>query len=917
MNTISKKAFFKKIEYEPHRGQMQIHAAIERAKIVAASCGARFGKCQVGNTEVYDLAVGKRRRVDEPGELLVQSWNEETLKSEGRAATAFLSGRKKCVRVTLSSGQQIELSYDHPMLTEHGWVEAALVQLGSLTATPRHLPDPARPLQVTDAELVALGCLITDGGTAHGNVVFTQKPGEMLEQFKAAVLALGGKVSRGHPKWNKNLGRHSKASAFSVSNFLGRTRAWGIQGCKSNAKRLPAEFYGLATDQIGRLLAVMWACDGWFQTKDGIAGMTLSNRLLLEDIRHLLLRLGVHSRIKQNDKVCTNAADGPKLCEAWKLSVTGAENLRLLMAAMKHVPDKQHYVEALKDRAGKIGGRSDTDVVPVGREQIKTICKELGRTSRDVREGHMPCRQGARLSRAKFQQACATLDYDGQFALLASSDVLWSKIESVEAIGEHDVYDLSVEETHNFAANNVIIHNTMCAGAEMAYEAVLPRPNNRPTNDFMGWCISPTHKLADKVWEETYDYLCKFLGDPKLIRRNRSEGMLEITNLAGGRSRIMRGSTDQADHKKRHVGYAVDFMVVDEASDVSDGVWDKQLSTRLLDRKGKVLLISTPTGKQGFFAAMFRQADREEHVIAVKLPTWINPYIDKKDLLLEKRLKPLLVFQQEYCGEFVAAEGQVFTDFFLDEVCVLNEIEEPSPYEADYIAACDLAMSYDYTVLMIARTPRPGDSKQIPRVVYMDRFHKLPIEHQISRIGAALERYGNAPCKVDASGLGDPIVQQMRNAGLPVQGVKFDNDKKRKKILNACTLVERRAFLLPSRNWLPMLHEEMSNFEWKQTPSGLLTAAAPSGSHDDIVTTFLLMSDWFPAGGTQGEPRFHKAGYHPPTLSLTSDEEAKVPRREMAARGLADPNYRRRQNQRSSIHSPRSRKSLWRNSLFS
>jgi len=42
--------------------------------------------------------------------------------------------------------------------------------------------------------------------------------------------------------------------------------------------------------------------------------------------------------------------------------------------------------------------------------------------------------------------------------------VLWDKVESIEYIGEEQVYDIEVENTHNFIANDILAHNTYLSG---------------------------------------------------------------------------------------------------------------------------------------------------------------------------------------------------------------------------------------------------------------------------------------------------------------------------------------------------------------------------------------------------------------------------------------------------------------------
>ncbi|MBS9772542.1 MAG: replicative DNA helicase [Trichodesmium erythraeum GBRTRLIN201] len=46
---------------------------------------------------------------------------------------------------------------------------------------------------------------------------------------------------------------------------------------------------------------------------------------------------------------------------------------------------------------------------------------------------------------------------------LENSDIFWDKIVSIEPVGEKQVYDLTVPETHNFVANDICLHNTSFA----------------------------------------------------------------------------------------------------------------------------------------------------------------------------------------------------------------------------------------------------------------------------------------------------------------------------------------------------------------------------------------------------------------------------------------------------------------------
>jgi replicative DNA helicase len=48
-----------------------------------------------------------------------------------------------------------------------------------------------------------------------------------------------------------------------------------------------------------------------------------------------------------------------------------------------------------------------------------------------------------------------------QLAKLAQSDVYWDKVVSTEPDGETEVYDLTVDELHDFTASDIILHNSI------------------------------------------------------------------------------------------------------------------------------------------------------------------------------------------------------------------------------------------------------------------------------------------------------------------------------------------------------------------------------------------------------------------------------------------------------------------------
>ncbi len=50
---------------------------------------------------------------------------------------------------------------------------------------------------------------------------------------------------------------------------------------------------------------------------------------------------------------------------------------------------------------------------------------------------------------------------------LAESDVYWDEVIAIEPDGEEDVYDLTVEDLHNFVAGDIIVHNSIEQDADI------------------------------------------------------------------------------------------------------------------------------------------------------------------------------------------------------------------------------------------------------------------------------------------------------------------------------------------------------------------------------------------------------------------------------------------------------------------
>ncbi|MDQ3423226.1 MAG: replicative DNA helicase [Actinomycetota bacterium] len=107
----------------------------------------------------------------------------------------------------------------------------------------------------------------------------------------------------------------------------------------------------------------------------------------------------------------------------------------------------------------------DIDVIPASAWQhVRKAMPAHGVTDQALAErlGMASCGSAlykSGLSRARMSRVAAAVP-DAYLFDLATSDVRWARITSIEALGDTEVYDAHVPGTHSFLANEVISHNS-------------------------------------------------------------------------------------------------------------------------------------------------------------------------------------------------------------------------------------------------------------------------------------------------------------------------------------------------------------------------------------------------------------------------------------------------------------------------
>lgn len=331
------------------------------------------------------------------------------------------------------------------------------------------------------------------------------------------------------------------------------------------------------------------------------------------------------------------------------------------------------------------------------------------------------------------------------------------------------------------------------------------------------WWVAPSYKMARVAWR----YMKRLVRQlPIEVGRREDDHILAFPT--GGE--LVVQSADDPDSLR---GEGLDFVVLDECAYMKEETWTEVLRPALSDRQGSALFISTPHGKNWFWR-LFEMAKENPFYASFHFPTHSNPYIPADEIADAQRSMPEMAFRQEYLAEFLDEAGGVFRGVSA-AVDVGRNQNEPAVPGVAYVAGVDLARLQDFTVVVVF------DEKG--RQVLFDRFNRVPWERQRQVIYDVHRRYNMCPVVIDATGVGDPIYQDLLQMGVVVKPVRFTSVVKEQLVENLAILIERGMLRLMD---IPEQTAELLNFQYEMKPGGRMRLQAPQGLHDDCVIALAL-----------------------------------------------------------------------------
>ncbi|MCS7066327.1 MAG: terminase large subunit [Fimbriimonadales bacterium] len=334
----------------------------------------------------------------------------------------------------------------------------------------------------------------------------------------------------------------------------------------------------------------------------------------------------------------------------------------------------------------------------------------------------------------------------------------------------------------------------------------------------MALLIAPSLEQALIPFERVAGLL-RQAGQSPLIRRTPAPV------LTLGQSRLWARSAARGGLYLR--GRKAHLIVVDEAAYVPEVVVTEVLMPMLSDTGGRLALVSTPRGKNYFYRLYLEGQQGSERVWSLHCPSWQNPLLSPRTLLMQAQLMSERQFQVEYGAAFLDDAGQVFRTEWVDRA-VLTRLEP----EGLIVAGIDWARYQDWTAVAILQGARTA-----ARMLAIRRWQGLAWAEQVATLARLLEWHGVQKALCDRTGIGDPLVESLQNAvSIPVEGLNFTRAVKQSLVEGLALMLEQgRLQLLPDMTLL----QELYHFEASATPAGV-RFGAERGFHDDMVIALAL-----------------------------------------------------------------------------
>lgn len=271
-------------------------------------------------------------------------------------------------------------------------------------------------------------------------------------------------------------------------------------------------------------------------------------------------------------------------------------------------------------------------------------------------------------------------------------------------------------------------------------------------------------------------------------------------------------------------GEDVYAAVVDEFTRMREDAWIA-LRTTLTATAGKCKFIGNVRGKKNWgyrLGLKARSGEPNYEYFKITAQDAIDEGIlSKQEIEQAKRDLPEHAYKQLYLAEALDDQANPFGVKFIQQSVKPMSNNFPVCY------GIDLAKSVDWTVIV--------GLDYAGRICFFDRW-----QSDWGQTKRRILQIVNAPCLVDSTGVGDPIVEEMQRANGLIEGFHFTSNSKQQ-IMEGLASALQNGYISILEG---VMQDEMESFEFEYSRNGV-KYSAPDGLHDDCVCALALANEKF------------------------------------------------------------------------
>ena len=402
-----------------------------------------------------------------------------------------------------------------------------------------------------------------------------------------------------------------------------------------------------------------------------------------------------------------------------------------------------------------------------------------------------------------------------------------------------DEVDLYFHENQRLILDNDARNKIIACGRRFgkteycAREHILKAFSGDP--DGVQWMIAPTYPLSKIMWRKLHKIIKKSIPKKYVTDIMKGELYVELRN----------GTTiwcKSGDKPESLVGEGLNHVSLDEFGTMDADVWQESVRPTLLDTGGTASFIGTPKGKNEFYDLFKRgtsELPEDKAFQSFQFSSFDNPLIDRFELTEIVKDMPTLKYRQEILAEFIEDGGEVFTNY-------THRLRTPTPCNGTdryTIFGLDLAKKQDFTVMV-------GYDFNSGKNVYYRRLNQTSWDSQERLIKGVSELFPNHTIFMDATGVGDPIFENVLGLGVNAKGCIFTAGKEvsrkgttisvpKNHLVESMALdIEVGSFVIPD---FKEVRHEFDVYKYVLSPTTRrFVYNAPKGHNDDTVIACAL-----------------------------------------------------------------------------